>query len=141
MNVKLLRKIQRVILKRPTQVNMSTWFSAEHGAEECGTTACIAGWAITLDLAKGKRPTPLAAAKKIAPGNSHWVAGNHAKKVRALANRLLGIKRFMATRLYLAGAWPDEFRERITNGHSCTPEYAKAVSDRIDHFIKTNGKE
>ncbi len=46
LNTQLLLKIKKQILSDPKSFNMGTWRS-EH---KCGTTMCIAGWAITLDV-------------------------------------------------------------------------------------------
>jgi hypothetical protein len=44
-NVKLLRKVRRHILAEPKRVNMGRFI---YRKEDCGTVACIAGWAVTL---------------------------------------------------------------------------------------------
>ena len=62
LNVKLLRKIKRHILAKPRRLHMSWWavhkdeegstYNGDSGRrekfEECGTAACIAGWACIL---------------------------------------------------------------------------------------------
>lgn len=45
MNIKLLKRIKRQILRNPKQFSMAHW--------HCGTTHCIAGWAQVL---AGKAP-------------------------------------------------------------------------------------
>ena len=55
MNVKLLKQIKEAIRRHPKQFDMAEWFRRDVEAPRCGTTACIAGWALTLQTAS-KRP-------------------------------------------------------------------------------------
>lgn len=57
MNIELLKKVKQAILDNPEHFDMSTFFDGCEGSNyeddpkllgKCGTTACIAGWAIHL---------------------------------------------------------------------------------------------
>ena len=53
LNVTLLRRIQSAILEVPQQFHMGCWHQGDilPGAlDKCSATACIAGWALVLDL-------------------------------------------------------------------------------------------
>jgi hypothetical protein len=120
MNVKLLRRIQKRILKHPDSYDQNVMISRD----ECGTTACIAGWAVLL--------SPLD------PG----FIGDYASK----ATLLLGLDDEQAIRLfdviedgYCCG-WPDKYVRAYLRAK--TPRgRARAAMRRIDHFIKTKGAE
>lgn len=47
MNTELFQKIHEVISPRPDLLRMHDWESID-GSGECGTTRCIAGWAVHL---------------------------------------------------------------------------------------------
>lgn len=53
LNVPLLRQVQAMIRKYPQNLDMNEWSDGlivadKHTAPDCGTTACIAGWALAL---------------------------------------------------------------------------------------------
>jgi hypothetical protein len=128
MNVRLLRRIQRQILKEPKQFWMDAYFSSLMRWEipNCGTTACIAGWATAL----GKNKNPKQA----------WLTGVDA---RDYAEKKLKITSGEASNLFLTDAWPMKYRRsyaRAIIGKNPTTAASIAVK-RIDHFIKTKGKE
>lgn len=49
MNQELFKKIYDIISASPSEFEMSTWEDSE---EQCGTTRCVAGWAIFLTTGK-----------------------------------------------------------------------------------------
>lgn len=51
MNRELFKKIHEVISADPERLHMSTWESPRDSLSEaaCGTTRCIAGWAVALE--------------------------------------------------------------------------------------------
>ncbi len=131
MNIKALKQVQRDMEHRPTQVNMGSYFSrtVPRGHDKpggCGTTGCIAGFAIWRKL-KAKN---LQQASKIEIKLDDRTEGEKA----------LGLTPEQSQRLFFLEGWPARFRGRI--GQSRTPrQYTKAVIDRIAHFIKTKGEE
>lgn len=135
MNVKLLRRVAKHVLDMPTRLLMNQWvqrkgddsFETEvsygfDGEETrpfppCGTVACIAGWSCELKAARPRAVT------------------NQQKYAR----KLLGLTSQEAARLFLPDQWPDKFEAGLRDdGEQHTAEVAAA---RIEHFIKTKGKE
>ncbi len=108
MNVELLHKVADVIAKHPEQFDMLTW--------DCGTTACIAGWALRLS----------GVGIPAATGLAHFI-GQSAKGA-------LELSVWQANALFIRSNWPCQFR--IT--HADMPEEAamKAVA-RIQYMIET----
>lgn len=122
MNTRLLRKVQKHILEEPKRVWMGEWKIVgkqnikywELSPPACGTVACISGWAAILN---GK------------PEDAYS------------ATDILELNRDEASRLFFEVHWPEHFHRAIASAPVQSPEYAKVVSDRIDHFIKTKGAE
>ena len=138
MNIRLLRRIAKVIQEKPREFDMGywhidttiDWFQGEHDALcglpkdkriSCTTTHCIAGWAQVLSPKRNCR----------LPADSD-------------AQRLLGLTNEEADRLFHVDGggttlgWPRKFRGRGTNIWKPTVKQAAA---RIEHFIKTKGAE
>jgi len=150
MNVKLLRRIQRVIKKRADQFDMNTWFNKDSTASHCGTTACLAGWALTL---AGRKSHQLASPLKIARGlcqgfNENFdsigvIGGERNYTIAVKGATELGLDYNQAEKLFYINHWPAKFsvgyyRARDKNDNV---EKARVTCERIDHFIKTNGTE
>jgi len=121
MNIKLLKQIRKQILKEPKQFYMGEWFTTvtETHIPNCGTAACIGGWAIAL-------------AKKVNPAQAHDIFLRNTM----LPEELLELECDEAERLFYTGNWPQEF-----TGGSTPAIKAKKAAARIDHFIKTEGME
>ena len=122
--MELLRKVQAHILAHPEEFDMDYWI--------CGTTACIAGHAA---LMSGYRD-----------GQSlrsiNWLLdaeGNACSPIDAGAS-VLDVNPDQADRLFFIENWPPGFREPYVNATE-REEIARAASDRIDHFIATDGRE
>lgn len=115
MNIRLLRRIQKAILKYPDNFNMSVWGDLhDHGTSKpsCGTCGCIAGWAcflsgINIDIISSRT-------------------------VISKAQYLLKISREQNWILFLA----EEFANK--NGRLSNVSARKAVSF-IDNFIASKG--
>lgn len=136
MNVELLRKIQKHILAEPERFAMSWWCgTGDPGkpllddsfgesnidaliAPECGTVACIAGWAVLLSDGKD---------------------GIYSSRyIQERAWELLGEK--AERRLFHTCKWPGKFANRYEKAKTRKGK-AQAAASRIDHFIKTKGAE
>lgn len=134
MNVKLLRKIQKHILEKPRRFIMATFFVRKYGQqktfisdgaaqrpvkfENCGTAACIGGWAVFLH--DGLKTDP--------------------ENIRARAIKLIGLKSPMGDELFEVGHWPAKFRDAYYIAKSQRSR-ARIAAQRIDHFIATKGAE
>lgn len=124
MNVKLLRKVKRHILEEPKRFVMSTVNThGEPGTPtglggmfpRCGSAACICGWVCSLS---GKPWS-----------NAYYET----------ARKLLGIPLSTAEKLFDPGSWPSEFEGGLTDDGKL--KTAKVAAARIEHFIKTDGRE
>ena len=117
MNVKLLRRIQRWLmrLRHPEHFDMADYWHKG----DCGTSYCIAGKALQLC---GYRF-----------GHEEMVfnpKGQECGAIKPIAESLLGLTPDEADRLFFRTYWPYRF--------SSDPESA---AERIEHFINTGGKE
>lgn len=130
MNVKLLRQVKKHILKNPARLYMdegiligepgdqlSDWRTSRRFAE-CGTAACIAGWACVLSGSDPKRLV-----------NSPWVT------ISRKAKKLLGIKGD-PNFLFYENQWPAKFADAFECATTAEDE-AQVAAKRIDHFIRT----
>jgi hypothetical protein len=132
MNVRLLRRIAKVIQEKPKEFDMSYWHTDRtDGIADslcglpkdrrvgCSTSHCIAGWAQVLST---KRDCAM-----------------HAEDD---AQRILGLTAEQSDRLFYVGGattggWPQRFRGRK---YEFSPT-AKQAAARIEWFIKTKGAE
>jgi len=119
MNVELLRKVQKAITKEPGRFRMSTWGEVARGPA-CGTVGCIAGWAALLNVTEN--PDEFRKHVDVMTQKN----GRTALKLRS----------GQAERLFFLNAWPSKFQELYIIGDS-----VKAAVKRINHFIKTGGRE
>jgi hypothetical protein len=160
MNVKLLRAVKRMILEEPRRLNMAHFaamFTKEDRPEQyvsrheshqptleerppCGAVMCVAGHTILAD----ERERGIFR-KRFTRTVVHRI--NNA--AHGEAQRLLGLTETEAHRLfYFKGwdifspqvGWPDQFAEAYYRAK--TPrQRAQATARRIEHFIRTKGKE
>jgi hypothetical protein len=104
----------------------------------CQTTACIAGETVLLSRKDVLR-------NRLIKGACNAVArikGNKAINFSEEAQKLLNINEFQAEQLFHVVRWPDNFKwEYNSAGFTNFKKLAKVTSDRIEHFIKTNGAE
>jgi hypothetical protein len=143
--VKLLRKIEAHMLEEPKRVDMCDW-ARPSNKPSCGTTACIAGWAILMSVPKKK----LLALSKANPGASEWDYAKLAetKDIENAARNKLKLTKQQANRLFIPyqgypvihGSWPELLWDKYMD--AATPRRkAKVVVDRIERFIETGGAE
>jgi hypothetical protein len=125
MNVRLLRRIQRQLLKEPDSYDQEVYVDTHTtDAGVCHTRACIAGWACLL--------------------SGRTVNG-------VLPRILLGLTLEQADRLFspiegprgfrcLSTAWPERYARQYLEAK--TPRgKARAGFRRIEHFIRTKGDD
>lgn len=118
MNTRLLRKVQRKILAEPKQFQMRTWFTSDldHKIPNCGTAACIGGWALVLS--RKAKPSAL----QLIPSPFE------------LIREALNLPYWQASLLCVFRQWPVKFQRYGEDN-------AKQAARRIEHFIKTGGEE
>jgi hypothetical protein len=110
-NVELLLKVKERILAEPSQFDMRDW---RRSSPECGTVACIAGWACAIaDAEEG-----------IVPTDYH--------QIESRAEILLGER---AIALFYASCWPDDLCFAEEDASVRSPEYAAVAAQAIDRFI------
>lgn len=124
MNVELLKKVKAAILAEPRQFVMSTWFTRlDPNIPNCGTAACIAGWALAIAW----RETPATARHR---------TDHRDFEVDIAARHVLGLNECEASDLFFTLSWPNQFRhawEAVTDN----PEKrARVAADYIDYVIK-----
>jgi hypothetical protein len=146
MNVKLLRKVAKYILEEPRRLAMGSWVrdaNPKYKAHPaCGTQACIAGTACILS---GK-----AKLKTHKEGFKYFSLPQSAPHI---GQKELGLTHKEACRLFLLdsdwgdsgfegfeGHWPHKFIQQY-EGAKTNRKKARIAVARIEHFIKTCGKE
>jgi len=128
--IKMLREIKRRILAEPRQFDLHSWFFHDPEAiPNCGTSACIAGWAITI----AHNTNPEKASELID-------AKGGPKDPFLEGEQALGITDIQGYRLFLHENWPAPFDDQYQR-YVRPLNKAKVACARIDHFIKTNGQE
>lgn len=118
MNVRLLRKIAKVIQEKPRKLDMAVLHSNGKGMFRpltCATAHCICGWGAVL----ANRPDIDASIS---------------------SEPVFGIDSGMRNRLFWVGRWPQQFRESY-RARKTQAAKARVAAARIEHFIKTAGKE
>jgi hypothetical protein len=131
LNVRLLRKIQRHILEEPKRFIMGDVIAQGEPGEyvedcdlewempRCGTTACIAGWALFLGGARNNNSL----------GDAADLLGLNIPAIRDGAGSL-----------FYVGGWPKKFYDAWVAAK--TPRgRARVAARRIDFFIATKGTD
>ena len=130
-NKELLLQVRDRILAEPANFDMRCYAAPRE--DGCGTTACIAGWAIALhgglDLG-----TLL-----------ERVDSNSLPELTAACalGITFGASESQATSLFHERCWPWKFRVNYLRARECGDDNqrARAAADRINHFIQTEGAE
>lgn len=133
MNIKLLQKIKKAILKEPRRLEMESWASKVERGEfsnpkhypPCGTAACIAGHAVWLENPKAFKAA---------------IIGKKEKEIDQRAQRLLQITQGQSARLFYVTWWPYDLSDQYREAN--TPlKRARIAVKRIDRFIESDGTE
>jgi hypothetical protein len=135
-NVELLARVRAHILEDERRIEMSRYARRAYGrtAPPCGTTACIAGWAVILTDGLPKR-----------------ITDDYYASVKPRAINLLGLSEDEADRLFFVMGWPRAFHDRYRAAERFIDEHddedekadkageskAQIVADLIDHIIRT----
>ena len=132
MNIKLLRRVADAIKKEPLAFNMDT-YTRLTSESPCGATGCIAGMACFLS-------DPVLFFMD--------AIGIKQVDIKGEALRFLGLNEQQGERLFYLDAsqsssedmWPTRFCASYDRARSAKAK-AKVAADRIEHFIKTKGRE
>jgi hypothetical protein len=104
MNVDLLKQVADAIEKDPVRLDMSSWTDTDDAVAPCKTTACIAGWAVTLSLAKQALDDPKAWRKAVVSMDRE----NRPLSISDSAVEKLGITDAQSEKLFHADGWPKD---------------------------------
>lgn len=146
MNVRLLRRIEREIKKEPRRFNMNDWVDtnaseslAKKFVPPCNTTACIAGWATLLSHKYKKDDAPdLPLPKTFRQKAEHLQ--EISEYYEGVGQQALALTENQALNLFFVDYWPEPYQTE--HRFAKTPEgKAKVAIARIEHFIKTKGRE
>lgn len=151
MNISRFQKLKAVILEFPDQFDTDDWFQKRENVKHCGTSACLAGWAVTLQKTRSKNPYKALCAifskEEVndfdEEGYTCTVIDNSSTVVENIACEYLGITSTQGKRLFYDLNWPTNFGDEY-NFHYRRKKYlaaAEVVVARLDHFIATNGGE
>ncbi len=148
MNVKLLKQIKNRILAEPTEFDMCRW-AASDKVSTCGTTACIAGWALALDF-MARHPEMMVQEAHMA------VVAIDARPdayVNDRAADLLEIDDAQMESIFYHSAWPSpwgkQYDKLVTKYDECADceervalrrKMAKIAAEFIVHLIETEEK-
>ncbi len=142
MNVKLLRKVEKRILAEPRRFNMMifgeklnkrTIEALGKQAPPRGTVACIAGHVDWMTH-------PRLFAASVAIDRFHRDDSIEKRAAKELGLGFDPSQDTNADRLFFDDEWPKKFQAAFSKAK--TPlQRAKVAVKRIEHFIKTNGKE
>ena len=133
MNTKLLRKVQKFLLKEPRRFDMLDWLAPSAFSNTvlekppCGTTCCIAGAAFILD-------------RKVEPGKALTEYETYQISVRDIATDALGLDLDQRERLFYTADWPVKYCVAYHRAKTQRQRVKVGVA-RIEHFIKTKGAE
>lgn len=130
MNTELLLKVKAKILAEPKQFFMHEFFT-DHvvGIDtipNCGTAACIAGWAVTI--ARNENPEETRKYLYQSPNNlCTWLE----------AQKALDITKEQESKLFYTDNWPSEYDAAYNQAWQDEDfeEAAKVAANRIDYFI------
>lgn len=132
-NIELLRKVQRGILKEPKRYKQEIWGVSLNGDASCNTAGCIAGWAYAIDEELLDGLDKLRRRYKKATGG-----------LPQLAQKALGLNFVKRTKLFHVEEWPIIFWPFIVpNSEELRgPRWLQALiaAIRIEVFIQSNGK-
>lgn len=133
MNIQLIRQIQRKIKEEPRCLNMVAWISqvgkgteTQALAPDCGTIACLAGWAIILS----GRLSEVWDLTIIDRDSMYF----------KLAGDLLGLTPEQSRQVFLLSGWPEAFKQEWSEADGpqdldCLTKRAEVAYRRLDFLI------
>lgn len=143
MNVKLLRELQDKLrrMRHKKRFDMQTLIEKT----DCGTAACIAGHTL---LHLGYKPIKEKDYDGRMEFDGYEMTNSRGKTVQIwpAARRELGLTQVQAEKLFQPESWPVEFggsEDPVYTGGTNPQLYnnPKVAVKRIEHFIKTKGRE
>jgi hypothetical protein len=133
LNRELIKQIIDIIEDEPKRLEMSTWVLnplKSQQAPSCGTTGCIAGWAVMLNL----RRDAVLAKRKIDAEKIYDRLNKRNKDMEGEGMRLLGLPYDIAPTVFYYDQWPEPFQRRYMA--AATPKArARATVARLRHLL------
>jgi hypothetical protein len=161
MNVAKLRKLERFILAEPRRFDMKEWGETSIGGGDkyilrdqkppCGFVGCLAGSAVAMEY-KGKTLAFDGAYVRVVemiPATGEIIDSHEIGKTPEMAQEILGLSQEEADRLFFLPAslheastlgWPEKY-DKAYQAAKTLKGKARVAVRRIEHFIKTKGKE
>jgi hypothetical protein len=139
MNKELLLEIASRIESEPEKFDMSNWFAASRQEKDgtCGTTACIAGWAVALESRKSLSRLYREINIEENEHETYHESGN----IEARASLILGLDEYQTSALFYTTGWRnselyDAYHLAREEGDSKAK--AQAAADYIRWFVENN---
>ncbi len=125
---KLFDKIEAAILEEPKRINMAEWvvdtkYLIASQIPECGTIACIAGWACAIGMRLNSK---------------NLLAQRFQGDIPSGAAKLLELDREGLNELCVVSHWPEEWGDKLGRHCPGTKGYAKVVVDYIRWWRQEN---
>lgn len=150
LNIPLIRRIQRHILAEPRRFDMYRW-AAPSKTAPCGTSGCIAGWALMLRprAPLGKKLPDLLkfmagpgvyvpATDKELDACSWAVDDQIYRAIRDRAAKRLGLdNETLARQVFFAESWPEPFNGLYSSVDSDPTTRAAIAVARLEYLIAT----
>lgn len=146
MNVKLLRKVKKHVMAKPSRLRMGNWISSTNPRFD-RLVRVAAGYFDFSDWIEGENNDYGEPSRQKIPdcGTVACIAGwtcalgtrgRLMDGVRYTAQNLLGITSPQADALFYVQNWPTELKQRYIKAKTVR-QRAKVAGDMIEHFIKT----
>lgn len=120
-----LRRVVAVMEAEPKRSAMRIWLARgqtilDRGLKvpDCKTVGCIAGWAV------------------MQYGDSDEKRDSACDRVRASAERLLGLTRAQSNALFVDIYWPLHLEQRLYRSRPQTAAHVRLIKERVEHFIE-----
>jgi hypothetical protein len=141
--IKLLRRVKKHILAEPKRLQMGAW-GYRTSETQCGTAACIGGWAAILNKLPGKKILELPKFEIYATVDSApYTSPKEIAVGSAQGRNALEITPRQATRLFFVDQWPWKYQRAYVVAERQPNTFKKIAvitAERIEHFIKTGGE-
>jgi hypothetical protein len=152
MNVEKLRAVKDAILAEPRKFDMGVFFQWSPDTAPCGTTGCIAGWAMQhemqilgKDFFSSEKFLDSVMSKKKELSLKYGLEYPEEVDYAELGQAILELTSEQARELFYDENWPEEFRERWidtwdNSGHdhaAFRKQLAQIAADRIEYMIET----
>lgn len=136
LNVKLINKVIKHIEEEPRRFDMDCWIY-ENEEAPCGTSCCIAGWALILN----RKRIPKNHNERERVIDLDKFPYSNSELITKRACKALGTSIKNASSLFLENHWPVKYRSKYFGGKALKKEkvHTRAIA-LLKEVIKTKGK-